>query len=157
MNRNKPKTIGKHGEVGEKTLYKCISEGLMHVAPWYHGTPDQCSGNSGNKASIGQTPNAAKFRCTPTKSARAIPCGKFLLPRKVSQSSPYRSPDLSPVDRPYASFYRHCVVTLALDCFVLEISLVLYHKYHFCTYSLRLSPKLWRCSPRVRSMSSITQ
>jgi len=31
MNRN-IKTIGKHEEVVEKPLYKCISEGLMHVA-----------------------------------------------------------------------------------------------------------------------------
>jgi len=22
-----------------KALYRCISEGLMHVATWYHGTP----------------------------------------------------------------------------------------------------------------------
>ena len=27
--------IGKHGEVVEKTLYKCINERLMHVAAWY--------------------------------------------------------------------------------------------------------------------------
>jgi len=31
--------IVKHGEVVKKTLCKCISEGLMHVAAWYHGTP----------------------------------------------------------------------------------------------------------------------
>jgi len=42
--------------------------------------------------------------------------------------------DLSPIDRPYTSFYRHSVVTLALDRFVSEISLVLYRKCHFCTY-----------------------
>ena len=40
MNRKNTKTIREHGEVVEKkTLYKCISEGLMHVAAWYHGTP----------------------------------------------------------------------------------------------------------------------
>jgi len=27
-----------------------------------------------------------------------------------------RSPDLSPIDRPYTCFYRHSVVSLALDC-----------------------------------------
>ena len=27
------------GEVVEKPLFKCINEGLMHVAAWYHGTP----------------------------------------------------------------------------------------------------------------------
>ena len=35
---NNSETIGKHGEVVKKTLYKCISKGLMHVAAWYHGT-----------------------------------------------------------------------------------------------------------------------
>ena len=38
VNRNNTRTIGKHGEIVEKPLYKCISEGLMHVAAWYHGT-----------------------------------------------------------------------------------------------------------------------
>jgi len=33
------KTIGRYGEVVEKPLYKCIREGLMHVAAWHHGTP----------------------------------------------------------------------------------------------------------------------
>jgi len=37
-----------------------------------------------------------------------------------------RSLDMSPIDKPYTSFYRHSVVTLALDFFVSEISLVLY-------------------------------
>jgi len=40
-----------------------------------------------------------------------------------------RSPGLSPIDRPYTSFYRHFVVTLAADCFDSEISLLLYSKY----------------------------
>jgi len=40
-NRNKAKTVDKHAEVIEKPLYKCISEGLMHVAAWYiTGLPD---------------------------------------------------------------------------------------------------------------------
>jgi len=49
VNRKNAKTIGKHGEVVEKPLYKCISKGLMHVAEWYHWTPKQSSRNSGNK------------------------------------------------------------------------------------------------------------
>ena len=52
-----------------------------------------------------------------------------------------RSPDLSLIDRPYTSFYRHSVVTLALDYFVnSEISLVLYRKSHFRTYPLVFRP-----------------
>ena len=51
-----------------------------------------------------------------------------------------RSPDLSPIDRTYMSFYRHSVVRLAPDCFVSEISLVLYLKFHFCTYTLVFQP-----------------
>ena len=41
VNRKNIKTIGKHKEVVEKPLYKRISEGLMHVAEWHHGTPGQ--------------------------------------------------------------------------------------------------------------------
>jgi len=33
------------------------------------------------------------------------------------------------------SLYRHSVVTLRLDRFVLETSLVLYRNCHFCTYA----------------------
>ena len=33
----------------KKLLYKCISEGLLPVAVWYHGTPDQTSRNSESK------------------------------------------------------------------------------------------------------------
>ena len=36
MNRNKFKTISKHGRLSR---YKCTSEGLMHVAAWYHMDP----------------------------------------------------------------------------------------------------------------------
>jgi len=32
VNRNESKTIRKHRELVEKPLYKCISEGLMHVS-----------------------------------------------------------------------------------------------------------------------------
>ena len=41
VNKNKStcKTIGKHGEIVEKPIYKCISDRLMYVAAWYHGTP----------------------------------------------------------------------------------------------------------------------
>ena len=39
VNRKNTKTIGRHEEIVEKPLYKCISEGLMHVAAWYDGTP----------------------------------------------------------------------------------------------------------------------
>jgi len=63
-----------------------------------------------------------------------------MLPRKEAKVHP-RSPDLSPINRPDISFYRHFVVTLALDCFVSEISLVLYHKCHFYTYPLIFHPK----------------
>jgi len=53
-----------------------------------------------------------------------------------------RSRNLSPFDRPYMSFYRHCVVSLPPDCLVSEISLVLYRKCHFFTYHPHLSLKI---------------
>jgi len=53
-----------------------------------------------------------------------------------------RSPNLSTIDRPYTSSYKQSVVSLALDCFVSEILLVLYRKCDFCTYPvLLLRPK----------------
>jgi len=144
VNTKNTKTIGKHGEVVEKTLYKCTSEGMMHVAAWYHGTPGPKFTNVWNKFRLVR-PLTLPIFVALTKSVRGIRCRKILLPGKVGQSSPYRSPDFSPIDRPYASFYRHSV-TLALDCFVSEISLVLYPKCHFCTYpssfirNLEMSP-----------------
>ena len=84
VNRNKSKTIGKHGDVIKKLLYKCIIKGLMHVAARYHGT----------LGSIGQTSNAAKFRCTSLTPVTKcvwnyeIYCQKILVPGKVGQKSP---------------------------------------------------------------------
>jgi len=49
VNRNKPKTIGKRGEVVEKPLDNCIGEELMHVATWYHGTAGPKFTKFGNK------------------------------------------------------------------------------------------------------------
>jgi len=54
---------------------------------------------------------------------------------------------MSPIGRPYTSFYRHSVVALVLGSFVSEMSLVLYRKCHACTYEPRLSSKIWRCFP----------
>jgi len=39
VNRKNAKTINKHGKVVEKSLYKCISEGLVHVVAWHHRIP----------------------------------------------------------------------------------------------------------------------
>jgi len=64
---------GKHREVVEKPLYKCISEGLIHVVSWYHRTPGQSSRNSRNKCRFQTpTPNTAKCCRTPTKIARYL-------------------------------------------------------------------------------------
>ena len=60
-------------EVVEKPLYKCISEGLIHVVSWYHRTPGQSSRNSRNKCRFQTpTPNTAKCCRTPTKIARYL-------------------------------------------------------------------------------------
>jgi len=120
------------------------------------GPPDKRSQNSVNKFQLARPLTMPNFVKSPTKSLRDTCCGNIFSPVKQAKVHP-RSPDLSPIDRQYTSFYRHSVVTLALDYFVSEISLVLYCKCHFCTYRPRLSPKIWRCSPRVRSMSSVMQ
>jgi len=49
VNRTNTKTIGKRDETVEDPLYKCISEGLMHVAAWYHGTQRPMFAKLGNK------------------------------------------------------------------------------------------------------------
>ena len=138
-NRKNTKAIDKHKKIVENPLYKCTSEGLIYVAAWYHGTPGPKFTKFGEQVSFGQIPKVAKFRRAPTKSVRDIHCGKMLLPEKQAKVHP-RSPNLSPIDRPYTSFYRHSVVALALNCFASETSLVLYRKYHFCTYPLVFHP-----------------
>jgi len=52
---------------------------------------------------------------------------KFCSPEEYAKVHPW-CPDLSPIDRSYTIFCRHCVVTLAVDCYVSDISLVLYRK-----------------------------
>jgi len=70
---------------------------------------------------------------------------KFTLGHQIYQQS---------IDR--TSFYRHTVVTLALDCLVWEISLVLYLICHFWTYPLSFT-KIWRRFSRTRWMSSVVK
>jgi len=95
------------------------------------GPPDKSLRNSGNNFRLAR-PQRRQISSRSEKNVRDIRCRKILLPEK----SHSRSPDLSPIDRPYKSSYRHwnSVVTLALDCFVSEISLFFYRKCHFSTY-----------------------
>ena len=103
------------------------------------GSQDQSSRNSGNKFPLARLltrPNVVALR----QSARdRLSVVEKLYSQKVAKVH-RRSPDLSPVDTPYTGFYTHSVVTLALDRFVSEISLVLYRKCHFCTYPIVFFP-----------------
>jgi len=142
VNTNNIKTVGKHGEVVEKPLHKCISEGLMHVAAWYHGTPGPNFTKIRGISFDRSPPNAANFvvlwRQEVYRGGMRCPLSKICVPRKVGQKFMlghqicHQSIDCT-------SFYRHSVVTLALDCCISEISLVLYCK---CTHTPRLSPKI---------------
>jgi len=85
-----------------------------------------CSKFTKNRFSASPDPRVELRRCPLWK--------KFVAPES-SKVHPW-SPDLSPIDRSYASFYRHSALTFILDCFVSEISLVLYYMCHFCTYRL---------------------
>ena len=83
MNRNKTKTIGKHGVAVEKALYKRISEGLMHVAAWELGL----SRDPGPKftklreyVSIGQTLTLPNFVALRQKVCEISVAEKILLP-----------------------------------------------------------------------------
>ena len=85
MNRKNIKTAGKRGEVVEKPLREFISEGLTRVTVQYDGTPGPKFTKFGELVSIGQTPNAAKCRCDPTKSECEIDLfvvEKFCSPKK---------------------------------------------------------------------------
>jgi len=56
---DKSQTIGKHGEVVEKPLYKSISDAYRRMVL---RDPGPKFTKPGESVSIGQTPNAAKFR-----------------------------------------------------------------------------------------------
>ena len=130
MNRNNTKTIGKHGVAVEKPIYKRISEGLMHVAAWGLGLSWHL------QTKVHETirfdwpdPNIAKFRRAATKSVRDIRCGKILLPGK-NRPKFALSHQICHQSVGHTRVSIDTVVTLALDCFVSEISLVLYRKCH---------------------------
>ena len=80
----------------------------------------------------------------PIKSARDIRCGKIWSWKSRPKFTLGHQICHQLIGHTRVS--RHSVVTLALDCFVSGISLVLCWKCHF---------KIWICSHRVRSMSSV--
>jgi len=138
----------KHREVVKKLLYKCTREELMHVAAWCHETP----GPKFTKFRDWPDPNATRFRCASTKmfeiSVRPLWKSCSLEKAKVHCSSP----DLSPIDRPYVSFYRQSVITLALDCFVFRDIADYVSQVPLLRIPPPLSPKMWRYSPRISVM-----
>jgi len=93
VNQKNTKTVGKHGEVVKNhftsgnmhqsfidALYKYISEGLMHVATWYHGTPGP---NSGNKFCLAKRLMLPNFVTSDKKCVR-YSLWKNFSPRKTS-------------------------------------------------------------------------
>jgi len=147
VNRKNTKTIGKHREVVEKPLCMCISEILMHVAALYRGTPDQSSRNSRNKFRLARPPRLQNFVALRQKVSKISVVEKICFPEKYTKVHP-RSPDVTSIDRRYTSFYKHSVVSLALDRFVSEISLVLYRTvFHFCTDPLVFHSKFGNVPP----------
>jgi len=73
-----------------------------------------------------------------------------------SMSAGFQICHQSIIDRPYTNFYTHSIVTLALDCFVSEMftGFVSQIPLLYIPLVLRLSRRVSRCWPRVRSMSS---
>jgi len=72
--------------------YKCISEGLMHVAAWYRQTriaepSDQSSRNLGNKCRLARSITVPNFVALRHKCTRD-PLSKICASGKVDQSSP---------------------------------------------------------------------
>ena len=84
VNINKSKTIGKHGKVAKKPLYKCISEGLMHGTT---GSPHH--GIRRNKLRLARPLTRLNFVALRQKMCEiGESVVKKLLPGKVGQSSP---------------------------------------------------------------------
>jgi len=115
------------------------------------GPLEQSSRNSGNKFRLARSLTRPNFVALRQKVCELSLVEKFCSPEK------YAKVHQSIGIRQYTSFCRHSAVTLALECFVSEISLVLYRKCHFYTYCPHLSPKIWTCCPTVRSMSSVAE
>jgi len=72
----------------------CMSEWLMHVAAWYHGTPDQ-SYQIWWPCVHWQTPNHAKFHRVPPNGVREKHCNfytvHYLAPRGASWTKLHQS------------------------------------------------------------------
>jgi len=140
VNRNKSETICKHGMLSKNHFTSASVKNGCMSPHGITGPPDQSSRNLRNEFPLARPRTQPNFVALRQKSVWNISCGKHLIPEKKAKVHP-RSPDLSPIDRSYRSFYRHSLVTLALDCFVSVISLVLYRNCHFCTYPLVFYPK----------------
>ena len=60
------------GKLSKNHFFKCISEGLMHVAAWYHGNSRSKFTKFGNKLRL------ATPRCVPTKSVHSKRCRAYV-------------------------------------------------------------------------------
>ena len=81
---------------------------------------------------------------------------KFCSPEKKVKVHP-RSPDVSPIDRPYTSFYRHSYSKFGSRLFRFRDVVGFVSQMPLLRMPPRLSPKIWRYFPRVRSMWSVVQ
>ena len=84
------------------------------------------------------------------------PLWKMLLPEKLAKVHA-RSPDLSPIDRPYTSFYRHCVVTLVLGRFISEIIARFVSQMALLHIPILFQQKFGDVPPSPRWMTSAVQ
>ena len=80
------KTIGKTWGSCRKPRSKCISEGRMHIAAWYHGPPppDQRSRNSGNMCRLARPLTLPNFVALRQKNVRDVLCRKCCFPEKFT-------------------------------------------------------------------------
>ena len=69
-----------------KHINKCISEGLMQVAAWYHGSSDQSSQNLGNNCQLTRPLTRPNFVILRQEAWH--PLLKICHPGKMDQSSP---------------------------------------------------------------------
>jgi len=75
--------------------------------------PDQTLRNSGNNFRLTKPLTLPNFVALRQKVCEISVVEKFCSPEKLSKVH-HRFPDLSPIDRPYTSFHRHSVISLAL-------------------------------------------
>ena len=118
---NRKSTIDKHGEVVEKPLYKCISEGLTHVTAWCHGTPRPLHEIRGISFDW-QDPQRCQISSRSDQTCVRYPVWKNFTPQK---------------NRPKFTL-GHLIITLLLISFFTDFTIITASYFQLCILLLHI-------------------